>query len=40
MTNEADPLANATLAEMEAFAAALLPTYALDYYASAPRFFN
>ena len=32
MTNEADPLANATLAEMEAFAAALLPTYALDYY--------
>lgn len=37
MTNEADPLANATLAEMEAFAAALLPTYALDYYASGAR---
>jgi 4-hydroxymandelate oxidase len=37
VTNEADPLANATLAEMEAFAAALLPTYALDYYASGAR---
>ena len=37
MTNEVDPLANATLAEMETFAAALLPTYALDYYASGAR---
>ncbi len=37
MTNEADPLANATLAEMESFAAALLPTYALDYYGSGAR---
>ena len=32
-----DPLANATLAEMETFAAALLPTNALDYYASGAR---
>ena len=37
MTTGSDPLANATLAEMEAFAAALLPTYALDYYASGAR---
>ena len=32
-----DPLANATLAEMETFAAGLLPTNALDYYASGAR---
>ena len=32
-----DPLANATLAEMEAFAATVLPTNALDYYASGAR---
>ena len=37
MTLPTDPLANATLAEMEAFAAAVLPTYALDYYASGAR---
>ncbi len=37
MTTESDPLANATLAEMETFAAALLPSYALDYYASGAR---
>ncbi len=37
MSTEADPLANATLAEMETFAAALLPTYALDYYGSGAR---
>ena len=37
MTTGSDPLANATLAEMETFAAALLPTYALDYYASGAR---
>ena len=32
-----DPLANATLEEMETFAAGLLPTNALDYYASGAR---
>jgi 4-hydroxymandelate oxidase len=37
MTEEVDPLANATIAEMEAFAAAVLPTYALDYYGSGAR---
>jgi 4-hydroxymandelate oxidase len=37
MTTAADPLANATLAEMEAFAAAVLPSYTLDYYASGAR---
>lgn len=37
MTSETDPLANATLTEMEAFAANVLPTYALDYYASGAR---
>jgi 4-hydroxymandelate oxidase len=37
MTTQPDPLANATLAEMETFAAGLLPTYALDYYASGAR---
>ena len=34
---EADQLANATLSEMESFAAAVLPSYALDYYASGAR---
>ena len=37
MTTQRDPLANATLAEMESFAAGLLPTNALDYYASGAR---
>ena len=37
MTTQPDPLANATLAEMETFAAGLLPTNALDYYASGAR---
>ena len=37
MTTLPDPLANATLAEMETFAAGLLPTNALDYYASGAR---
>lgn len=37
MTSEVDPLANATLAEIETFAAGLLPTNALDYYASGAR---
>ena len=37
MTTPHDPLSNATLAEMEAFAAGLLPTNALDYYASGAR---
>ena len=37
MTTPPDPLANATLAEMEAFAAHVLPTNALDYYASGAR---
>jgi 4-hydroxymandelate oxidase len=37
MNDATDPLANATLAEMETFAAALLPTYALDYYGSGAR---
>ena len=37
MTTQRDPLANATLAEMETFAAGLLPTNALDYYASGAR---
>ena len=37
MTTQPDPLANATLAEMEAFAAHVLPTNALDYYASGAR---
>jgi 4-hydroxymandelate oxidase len=37
VTAEEDQLANATLAEMEAFAAAVLPSYALDYYASGAR---
>ncbi len=32
-----DPLANATMAEMERFAAGLLPTNALDYYSSGAR---
>ncbi len=36
-TAEVDPLANATLAEIETFAAGLLPTNALDYYASGAR---
>jgi 4-hydroxymandelate oxidase len=36
-TAPTDPLANATLAEMEGFAATLLPTNALDYYASGAR---
>lgn len=37
MNDATDPLANATLAEMETFAAALLPAYALDYYGSGAR---
>ena len=37
MTTQTDPLANATLAEIETFAAGLLPTNALDYYASGAR---
>jgi 4-hydroxymandelate oxidase len=37
MPAEPNPLANATIAEMEAFAASVLPTYALDYYASGAR---
>ncbi len=37
MGADTDPLANATIAEMEAFAAAVLPSYALDYYASGAR---
>jgi 4-hydroxymandelate oxidase len=37
MDTDTDPLANATIAEMEAFAAAVLPSYALDYYASGAR---
>ena len=37
MTSEVDPLANATLAEIETFAAGLLPTNAHDYYASGAR---
>lgn len=37
MKTQPDPLANATLAEMETFAAGLLPTNALDYYASGAR---
>ncbi len=37
MTTGQDPLANATMAEMERFAAGLLPTNALDYYASGAR---
>ena len=37
MTTQRDPLANATLAEIETFAAGLLPTNALDYYASGAR---
>jgi len=37
MTTRLDPLPNATLAEMETFAAGLLPTNALDYYASGAR---
>ena len=36
-STDTDPLANATIAEMEAFAAAVLPSYALDYYASGAR---
>ena len=37
MTTPQDPLANATLAEMERFAAGLIPTNAHDYYASGAR---
>jgi 4-hydroxymandelate oxidase len=37
VTSDVDPLANATLAEIETFAAGLLPTNAHDYYASGAR---